>query len=92
MGNFFSTKEITRHSGIKTWTPGIYIDEKTGNPAKTCVQSCRRERNLRTQNCRCKFTENLLPEKLKSNKQTKQPRFKLRLKWPYNNVIHQMYQ
>ena len=37
------------------------------------------EQILRTQNCRCKFTKNLLPEKRKENIQTKQPRFKSRL-------------
>ena len=31
------------------------IDEKIVNPAKTCVRSCHREKNLRTQNSRRKF-------------------------------------
>ena len=43
------------------------IDEKTVNPANTCVRSCRREKNLRTRNCRRKFIENLLPEKREEN-------------------------
>ena len=41
------------------------MNEKTENPAKTCVRSCRREKILRTQNCRRKFIKNLLPEKRK---------------------------
>ena len=36
---------------------------KTANPAKTCLRSCRREKILRTRNCRRKFIKNLLPEK-----------------------------
>ena len=35
--NFFLTKEITRHSGIKTSFSGLYIHKKNGNLAKTCV-------------------------------------------------------
>ena len=31
------------------------INEKIVNPAKTCVRSCRREKNLRIQNSRRKF-------------------------------------
>ena len=38
-----------------------------------------REKILRIRNCRRKFIKNLLPEKRK-NMQTKQPRFKSRLK------------
>ena len=43
------------------------IHEKTANPAKTCVRNCRREKNLRTRNCRRKVIKNLLPEKRKEN-------------------------
>ena len=42
-------------------------NEKTLNPKKTCVQSCCREKILRTRNCRRKFIKNLLPEKPKEN-------------------------
>ena len=38
------------------------------------------EKILRTRNCRRKFNKNLHPEKRKENMQTKQPRFKSRLK------------
>ena len=48
---------------------------KTVNPAKPCVQKI-----LRRRNCRRRFIKNLLPEKRKENMQTKQPRFKSRLK------------
>ena len=37
--------------------------KKTVNLSKTCVRSCRREKKLRTRNCRLKFIKNLLPEK-----------------------------
>ena len=47
-------------------------DEKTANPVKTCLQSCHREKIIRTRNCR-------LPEKSKRNMLTKQPQFKSRL-------------
>ena len=43
------------------------MNEKTANPAKTCVRSCRREKTLRTRNCRRKFTKNSLSEKRKEN-------------------------
>ena len=42
-------------------------NEKTANPAETCVQSCRREKIFLTQNCRCEFIKNLLTEKHKEN-------------------------
>ena len=40
---------------------------KTVNPPKSCVQSCRCEKILRTRNFRRKFTKGLLPKKLKEN-------------------------
>ena len=44
------------------------MNEKTANPAKTCLRSCRREKILRIQNCRCKFIKILIPEKRKPKK------------------------
>ena len=38
---------------------------------------------LRPRNCRREFVKNLLPEKSKENMQTKQPRYKSRLKKKY---------
>ena len=43
------------------------MNEKTANPAKTCVRSCV-QKILRTQNCRCKFIKILIPEKRKPKK------------------------
>ena len=54
---------------------GLQIPPKLGYE-KFYVQ----EKILRTRNCRRKFIKNLLPEKRKENMQTKQPRFKSRLK------------
>ena len=43
-------------------------NEKTANPAKTCVGKILRSRkNLRTRNCLRKFIKNLLPQKRKEN-------------------------
>ena len=39
------------------------------------------EKFLRTRNCRRRFIKNLLPEKYNENMETKQPRFKSRLKY-----------
>ena len=52
------------------------------NPAKTAEVYCRREKMLRTRNCRREFIKNLLREKPKENMKTKKPWFKSRL----NNV------
>ena len=41
--------------------------EKTANHAKTCVQSCHREKILRTRNYRRELIKSLLPKKRKEN-------------------------
>ena len=41
------------------------MNEKTLNLAKPCVRSCRREKFLRTPNCRRKFIKSVLREKRK---------------------------
>ena len=45
------------------------MGEKTANPAKTCIQSCRHKNILCTQNS--KFFKNLLPEIAKKTSKPK---------------------
>ena len=51
--------------GSNFWTR----NEKTANPAKTCVQKnfTFTKKLLHTQNCCCSFIKNLLTEKCKEN-------------------------
>ena len=62
------------------------------NPAKPCVRKILRARkkNLRTRNCRRRFLKKLLPEKRKENMETKQPRFKSRLKILDSSILNRM--
>ena len=47
------------------------MGEKTANPAKTCIRSCRHKNILCTQNSLRKFIKNLLPEIAKKTSKPK---------------------
>ena len=57
----FKSKSNLKHK-LRIFEIVILNTKKAADPAKTCVQ-----KNLRTPNCRCKFTKNLLTEKRKEN-------------------------